>query len=127
LKLGALGKVTNSRVIALRHELSVTDVRPPLSRFQSRPLDKKGVLARSINNVLPVDERRKDNDLVALFDTVFLAETGEQVGGISLQAVRSSRNFAVGEPPTGSWLRKVAKQRSPLVAGENPHFSFVVS
>jgi hypothetical protein len=70
---GALGKLTNSRVIALRHQLSVAAVRPPLTRFQSRPLDKKGIhdALRSMNNVLPLEQRRKDIDLDALFDTVW--------------------------------------------------------
>jgi hypothetical protein len=82
---GAISKTVTdykARVVPLLHDLTPTDVRPPLSRFMSKPLNKEGIYdtLKSINRLL--DQRLEDIDLRELFESVWARQLEEQIATI---------------------------------------------
>lgn len=149
---GAISKTVTdykARVVPLLYHLTPTDVRPPLNRFMSKPLDRKGILdtLRSINQFLPVDQRLKDADLNELFEIVWTTSLEKKLNTVPvgkeveprkpddileeiLELVRSlsfrpsTSGDALSAPNLSgkslyAWLRQVAGPNGAVVSDRN--------
>ena len=146
---GAISKTVTdykARVVPLLYHLTPTDVRPPLSRFMSKPLNRRGILdtLASVNQLLPDNQRLKDADLSELFEIVWTTNLEERLETVpvgkdaqprkpedileevlglvrSLDSRLSISGEALGAPNLGgkslhAWLRQIAGPNGLVVS-----------
>lgn len=70
---GALSKLGQSRVCVLLIDLNPSDLTGPLTQFQSRALDREGLLRvlETINKVAPENEGISEDQLKSVFDVMW--------------------------------------------------------